>query len=227
MAQFDFAFALIIQSQRQLWRNRIELLQLSLFPIGLIVLLNMVDTYFQANNRAFFYLMSLGYLFAYAYLLVPIYQFLLENTAYSKIGKGSRLPTKIECFFALYLLCLNIVFTLLASLTLNAGWFLSLCIKALVLAKISLVFPGISIGQRWSFFRSWRATKGYFSVMFIIACVILAFRYALLASSAYIVKAFGVTGLSLIVNTFIELVAWVMISALLAITFKVIYLKLP
>jgi hypothetical protein len=52
------------------------------------------------------------------------------------------------------------------------GWILALILITLLLGRLSLVFPAIATGQKWSFHDSWAATRDHQLMMAIIVAVL-------------------------------------------------------
>ena len=201
---------------------RVELLRVLLIPFAILLVFEL-EVLPNTNDRALLRTVTFLYITVYAFALLSVFRILIIGP--QAVPKwGVYKVSKSTVYFVLYIVCLFIVlyaisYFLYSFLPMPVNWLLFFIIKVSLLARISLVFPAISVGSYFSFTSSWRRTKNHQVLMLLVACAVVVLREL----SKFMLSQFFLQ--PILFKLVIEITFWAFILALLSEAFKIIEMQ--
>ena len=163
--------SMITEALARLILHRNVLYRALLWPLAVIVI---TDVGLGSEHNAIFTaLLEIIGLLGYLYFAIVVHRVvLLGPDAVSRWGIVTW--TKRETLFLLHLIGIVVPVIPLVVLNQVSVWvtLIAACGYFYLTMRISLVFPGIAIGKKFSFHDSWKMTASYNKLMFLAALVV-------------------------------------------------------
>jgi hypothetical protein len=185
-----------------------------LIPVTVLVLLGSIPVSISGLSLLIFYKI-LAFL-AYVFLAIITHRIILLGPG-AVPEWGLSAAGKREIYFIGYSLGIGLSVTLinyfgLASPTI---WLISIIAMIYILARVSLVFPAVATDSYWTFFDSWKATRGHQTLMLV---VVLIFPIVIGIPEMLLSR---VPHMGIIVNV-LSVVTMVFVVAALSVAFRVV-----
>ncbi len=141
-----------------------------LIPVAVLAVLGSVPVSISGLSSLILYKILM--LLPYVLLAINTHRIILLGPD-SVSEWGINMPQKREVYFIIYSFGIGLCATLfnLFIFMPKIGFLLSIAAVIYLLARLSLVFPAIATDRYWTFFDSWKATRGHQILMLVVVAI--------------------------------------------------------